>query len=64
MCANYVLSDIASTILTPCQVTDARPTPALCEKLHQRLKSLTVFTFRAIIFHAVWHQECLSILRN
>jgi hypothetical protein len=33
-------------------------------KLWHWLKSLSMFTFRAIIFHAVWHQECLSIWRN
>jgi len=60
----YALPNTASTIPTPCQVTDASPTPALSEKLRDRLKSLKMFTFRAIIFHAVWYRECFSISRN
>src|SRR5713226_2368640 len=64
MCANYALPNIASTILTPCQATDAPPRPALCEKLRNRLKSLKMFPFREIVFHAVWYQECLSISRT
>jgi hypothetical protein len=48
------LSNIASAILTPCQATGRLPTRALCEKFRRWLKSLKTFSFRAIVFHAVW----------
>jgi hypothetical protein len=59
----FRLPNISSFILTRCQVTDGQPEPALCQKLGHRPKLLKMFTFPAIIFQAVWYEECLSISR-
>jgi len=50
-------------VLTTLQVTDAHAKPAL-RKLRNRHNSLKTLPFRGIVFHFVWHQECLSISRT
>jgi hypothetical protein len=64
VCANYALPNVASVILTPWPGYGRAAKARTLLKMRNRLKSLKMFIFRAIVFRAVWYQECLSISRS